>query len=86
MLMQYRQSGSLVISVEELRDLLQLGNKYSRFFNLKKTIIDSSMLEISKKTNYKVTCTTIKKGRSVKKLHFNFIEHEKTIPEEYSLN
>ncbi|MEJ1391521.1 MAG: RepB family plasmid replication initiator protein [Candidatus Sedimenticola sp. (ex Thyasira tokunagai)] len=77
MLMQYKELGTLIISLKEFRGRFELQNKYSRFFNLKTNVIDIAVKEISDKTDYEVTCKTIKKGRTITDLHFTFINRVK---------
>ncbi|MEJ1368378.1 MAG: replication initiation protein [Candidatus Sedimenticola sp. (ex Thyasira tokunagai)] len=74
MLMQYQSTGVFNISVEELRERLQLENKYPRFANFKQRIIEPTAEEIRKKTSIEVQWTAIKKGRRVARIEFKFRE------------
>ncbi len=72
MLMQFKSTGILVISLEDFRERLGLGTKYPRFDNFKKNVIEKAVQEISIKTNYDVEYEVEKRGRTVKNLHFSF--------------
>ncbi|MES9906752.1 MAG: replication initiation protein [Sedimenticola sp.] len=72
MMMQFRDNGKLIISVENFRERLGITCKYTRYSNLKARVIDKVIQEISTKTNYDVTCEVEKRGHKVKNLHFYF--------------
>jgi plasmid replication initiation protein len=74
MLMQWRTTGILDIEVEDLRERLQLGDRYPRFSNLKQRILDPVCAELTQKTSFDVTWRPIKKGRAVHRLQFYFDE------------
>ncbi|WP_411268939.1 replication initiation protein [Pseudomonas guariconensis] len=46
LLMQFKSTGVLVIEVEKLRILLDLGDSYKRFNNLRQRVITPSINEI----------------------------------------
>lgn len=74
MLMQWQSTGRLDISVDSLRERLQLGDTYPRFANLKQRILDPVCKELTQKTSYEVTWQPIKKGRAVQRVEFIFEE------------
>lgn len=72
LLMQFIKTGERYISLEKLRELLELKDQYSRFYDLKKYIIDPSIVDINEKTNLTVEWDVIKKGRNITGLMFVF--------------
>ena len=74
MLAQFQTTGLLRISVDELKERLQLEDKYGRFANLKARVINPATRELTQKTSVDVTWTPIKKGRNVETLEFRFEE------------
>ena len=72
LLVQFIKTGERYITLEKLRDLLELKNLYFRFFDLKKRIIEPSIIEINMKTNLTVEWDIMKKGRTITGLIFVF--------------
>lgn len=77
LLMQFFKTGVRNITLEKLRELLELGNEYSRFFDLKKRIIDPSIKNINESTNLTVEWDVMKKGCRITGLMFVFQENLK---------
>jgi plasmid replication initiation protein len=77
LLVQFIKTGERHIPLEQLRDMLELKNMYPRFFDLKKRIIDPSIIEINTSTNLTVEWDVAKKGRTITGLIFVF---QKTQP------
>lgn len=78
LLAQYRTIGKREISVEDLRWMFELQEKYPLFADLKKRVIDQSLKEINEFSPIKVTYTARKTGR--KFTHFVFkIEDKKAL-------
>lgn len=74
MLMQYQHTGVFSITIEDLRERLQLGDKYPRFANLRQRILDPVAKEVTAKTMLDVSWHPIKEGRTVKRIEFRFEE------------
>ena len=74
LLMQFKSTGVLVIEVEKLRILLDLGDSYKRFNNLRQRVITPSITEIMAKSGISITYETITDGKTVKRLVFRFQE------------
>ena len=72
MLMRFRDMGILVVTLDDFRERLQLGSKYTRFSNLKARIIDPAVNEISAKTPFEVSWGVFRKDRVVQQLEFRF--------------
>lgn len=74
LLMQFKSTGVLVIEVEKLRILLDLGDSYKRFNNLRQRVITPSINEIMAKSGISITYETVTEGKTVKSLIFRFHE------------
>jgi len=75
LLMQFKIVGSRIITVSKLRSILEVENKYQTFKSFNQWVIQPSIKELNQKSNLIVTIKTIKKGRSVESLQFNFKEN-----------
>lgn len=53
------------ISIEELRRITGTEDKFERFSNFKSKVIDTAIKEINQKSNYHVTATPYKDGRTI---------------------
>ena len=78
LLVQFRSTGYRIISLDELRDVLELGPAYSRFADLKRRIIDSAVSEINLKTDLVLSWQEVKEDRRVVSLRFFFEEQRQT--------
>jgi plasmid replication initiation protein len=74
LMMQFKSTGILIIEVEKLRTLLDLGDSYKRFNNLRQRVIAPSIAEIMTKSGIVITYQTITEGKAVKSLIFRFQE------------
>ncbi|CAI3959389.1 Protein involved in initiation of plasmid replication (PDB:2Z9O) [Commensalibacter communis] len=73
-LMQFKLIGSRTITIQKLRSMLEVEDKYATFKALNQWIIKPSLKELNDKSNLIITLKTIKEGRNVKALKFNFKE------------
>jgi plasmid replication initiation protein len=64
-LSQYERIGTRKMSIEQLREMLQLENEYTIFGNLKARVIDTAVAQINKHTNLKVMYQLEKENRKV---------------------
>jgi plasmid replication initiation protein len=71
-LMQFISTNQRVIYVEDFRLLLQLSEKYKSFKELNKFVVKPAVDELNKKSDLFVKFETIRKGRRVGALVFNF--------------
>lgn len=72
-MMGWKDTGILIIGVDELRDRLQLDGKYAKYKELKRWVIDKAMADISINSNYKASFKVNKKaGRKITSLLFTF--------------
>ena len=65
LLVQYRSLGERLIEVDELRHYLQLGKTYPDIRDLKKRVVDVSVLQINTVSPLRVEYTQIKRGRKI---------------------
>ena len=62
----------LTYSIDELRSLLGVADKYEDWRNFKRIVLDKIKKEINKHTSIKMTFTTERDGRKVVGVIFNF--------------
>ncbi len=72
LLVQFIKTGEHYITLKQLRELFQLEDRYPRFFDFKKRIIEPSVIEINQTTNLTVEWDIMKKNRSIIGLIFIF--------------
>lgn len=80
LLMQFGATGERRISVDDLRDILKLKGKYPLFRDLNKRVIKASVAELNQRSDLIVTYATIKRGRNVTGLKFDFSHSGQTKP------
>ncbi len=67
---QYRSVGSREITVEKLKEWLQVEESYSRWNNFKARVLDPAISEINEKSDLVVEVEQIKRGRTIHALKF----------------
>ncbi len=72
LMMQYRSVGKREISLEDLRWMFQLQDKYPIWADLKKRVIDQATKEINEYSPYKLTVEPKKTGRKITSLVLKF--------------
>jgi len=75
-LAQFRSTGKFLIEIENFKERLELKNEYSRFYNLRKRVIEPAVSELLEKSNLNIEWKPIKHGRNVKQLEFKFSENK----------
>lgn len=73
---QYRSAGERTISLEKLREMLDLGDKYADIKNLRVRVLDPALAEINKHTDLRVVMTPERKGRKVIGFHFDITQDD----------
>lgn len=73
-MMQFQSTGYTKISIQDLRQRLQLENKYSATKDLKVRVIDTAIKEINEKSPYKVDYNLIKTGKKFTHLELKFVK------------
>lgn len=71
MLKQWQTVKKLEISLEKLRELLQIQDKYKEYHNIKKRVLNTAKKEINENTDISIDFEEIKKGRTVVGLCFH---------------
>lgn len=74
LLVQYRAIGSREISVEDLRWMFELQDKYPIWADFKKRVIDQALKEINEHSPLKVTYEAKKTGRKITSIVLKFKE------------
>ncbi len=72
--MQYMDFGSRWITIESFREMFCLEDKYNKFAELRRNVIDPAINEINDNTDINITYNLEKKGNKVVKIWFNFSE------------
>lgn len=67
---QYRKLGSRYLPLAELRQILDLGEKYDRIETLRRRVLEPAVAEINEHTDLRVAVTPERKGRKVVGFHF----------------
>lgn len=74
LIMQYRSIGKREISLEDLRWMFQLQNKYPIWADLKKRVIDQAIKEINEYSPYDLTIEPKRTGRKITSIILKFQE------------
>ena len=72
LIMQYRSIGKREISLEDLRWMFQLQNKYPVWADLKKRVIDQATKEINEHSPYNLTIEPKRTGRKITSIVLKF--------------
>lgn len=72
MMMQFRSTGICTIKISDLRETLELKNKYEATKDLRKWVVDTAIDEISEKSPFNVTYDMTKTGRKFTHLVLKF--------------
>lgn len=67
---QYKTVGTREIKLEDLKDWLQVSDKYDRYNNFNQRVLEPSITEINAKSDLLVDVKPIKRGRSIHALYF----------------
>lgn len=74
LLIQYRNIGQRDIAIDQLKELMQLEDKYPKTAELKRRVIDPAIKQINKHTSLDVSYDQRKSGRKVVALTFDLKE------------
>jgi len=74
MLSQYRGTGAFYVRLDDFKAWLEVEEKYPRFFDLCKRVIDPAVGELKAKSGLDISWRALRKGRSVDRLEFVFRE------------
>lgn len=70
LLKQYEKIGTRTFLIEELKDILQVSDKYPLYANFKQRVIKKAQKDLEKHTDITFTYEEKKKGRSIEKITF----------------
>ncbi|MBO2618327.1 replication initiation protein [Shewanella algae] len=76
LLMRFNSTHHRVITLDDFRSTLGLGDKYQQFKTLNRDVIKPSVDELNQRSDLVITYETIKKGRSVTALAFTFKQNK----------
>jgi plasmid replication initiation protein len=76
LLIRFDDSGIRLITVDQLKDRLDLANQYPQFSKLKQWVIDPAVAEINEKSDLNVDWRPIRKKRVVHTLEFKYTKDE----------
>ena len=72
LLMKFNATGERVIYLEDFKSALGISDKYPQFRDLNKWVIKPAVEELNQRSDLIIKIETIKKGRSVSALSFEF--------------
>lgn len=64
MAMQFQDIGHRTVALDDLREVLDVAEKYPRFYDFKRRILDQAVKEIARYTDHVVTYDVEKRGRT----------------------
>lgn len=74
LLMRFKSTGERVIYLEDFKAALGISDSYKLFKELNKKVIKPAIIELNDCSDLTIECETIKKGRSVTALSFQFTQ------------
>lgn len=72
LMMQFKNTGWFDESLENLKAMFGVSDKYDRWVDFKAWVIEKAVNEISKISNYEIKYTTKKRGRKISRVMFTF--------------
>lgn len=82
LLMQFKKTGWLYMTLEELRKRLELGETYQRLNNLKQRVIGPAVAELREKAGMDITIEWITQGRTTTAMRLSFVDTKNRLPSE----
>jgi plasmid replication initiation protein len=74
LLMQFKKTGWLYMTLEELRKRLELGETYQRLNNLKQRVINPAVAELRDKAGIDISIEWITQGRTTTAMRLSFVD------------
>lgn len=81
LLKQYESIGERTIKVDDLKNMLEVENKYNKFANFESRVLVSSKNDINAKTTLEVDYTKEKAGKEIKEITFSIKKKELSLEE-----
>jgi len=72
LLMRFKSTGHRVISIDDMRESLGIGDKYASYKSLSKDVIKPAIAELNKNCAFKIDFERVLKGRKTVALSFKF--------------
>jgi plasmid replication initiation protein len=72
LIQEFKDTGYIIKSIEQLRELFAVGNTLSLYSNFKAKTFQHAINEINDQTDYNISFTEIKTGRKVTSIEFSF--------------
>jgi plasmid replication initiation protein len=80
LLVQWSSKGEREVEISELKEMLQLGNRYKRFNNFLERVVKPAIEDINTHSNLLVTYGIRKRGRTISHIQFKFdVKQQKKI-------
>jgi len=76
-LSQYKKSGRFIIATEKLSQILKTENKYSKYSDFKRRVLEPALKQINKETDISFKYEELKKGGKVVNLKFIITSNKK---------
>lgn len=78
---QFRKTGERSLSLERLRDIFDLGDKYQDVKNLRVRVLDPAVADVNKHTDLRIDMEPVRKGRKVTGFRFDIeVETQTELP------
>ena len=74
MLMQFKNTGIVIVSLEDFKGRLGIINKYADYRILRRKVIEPAVAELNLKSLFNITFKSVRSGRAIKMLEFFFSE------------
>lgn len=78
LMMQYKETGWMKESVDGLKAMFNVADKYASWYEFKRNVITVSMKEINAKTNYTIKHELVRRGRKITHVNFTFARNEQS--------
>ena len=78
LMMQFKSTGWMGENVVNLKEIFNVAEKYDRWSDFKKDVLEISVKEINKKTNYKIKYDLVRRGRKITHVNFTFARNEQS--------
>ena len=75
LLMQYKKTGWYLVTVADLKHMLNVSDKYKRWAEFKRNVLDVSIKEINTQSNFEISVEFKRKGRFIHEIYFK-IDHK----------
>lgn len=78
LLMQFKDTGWYQVEVQELKHMLDVSDKYKRWAEFRRNVVELAVKEINKQSTFDVSAEYLRKGRSIKYIRFTVSKKPQT--------